>query len=77
MLRFTWYSLIDQIDWHVELAEQLWVANACGPYDLERRPRPVAAAYRDLLAELRGTTSVPHGELFEVTDAAARLKVEV
>ncbi len=77
VLGFTWYSLIDQIDWHVELAQQLGVVNACGLYDLERRPRPVAEAYADLLAEFGRITIVPHGELFEVTDAAARLKVEV
>ena len=77
VLGFTWYSLIDQIDWDVGLAEKLGHANACGLYDLQRRPRPVAAAYRALLEEFGQITIVPHGEMFEVTDRAARLKVQV
>ena len=77
VLGFTWYSLIDQIDWDVELTEKLGHANACGLYDLQRRPRPVAAAYRALLEEFGQITIVPHGEMFELTDRAARLKVRV
>ena len=74
---FTWYSLTDQIDWDVELAEKRGTVNACGLYDLDRRPRPVAAAYRDILENFGQITVVPHGEVFEVTDQAAELKVEV
>ena len=43
VLGFTWYSLIDQVDWDIELAEKRGVINACGLYDMQRRPRPVAA----------------------------------
>lgn len=77
VLGFTWYSLIDQIDWDVELAEKLGRVNACGLFDLDRRPRPVAAAYRELLEEFGQITIVPHGEMFTVTEQHARLKVEV
>ncbi len=77
VLGFTWYSLTDQIDWNVELAERKGHVNACGLYDLERRPRAVAAAYRALLEEFGRITIVPYGELFEITEAEARLKVEV
>lgn len=77
VLGFTWYSLIDQIDWDVELAEKLGRVNACGLYDLDRRPRPVAASYRALLQEFGQITIVPHGEMFDVTALPARLKVEV
>ncbi len=77
VLGFTWYSLIDQIDWDVELAELRGTVNACGLFDLERRPRPVSVAYRQLLQEFGQITIVPHGELFEVTTRAASLKVEV
>ncbi|MBC7563867.1 MAG: family 1 glycosylhydrolase [Gemmatimonadaceae bacterium] len=77
VLGFTWYSLIDQIDWDVGLAERKGTVNACGLYDLERKPRPVADAYRALLREFGRITIVPHGELFEITDAGARLKIEV
>src|SRR4051794_13019741 len=45
VLGFTWYSLIDQVDWDIQLAEKRGTVNACGLYDMERRPRPVAAAY--------------------------------
>jgi len=77
VLGFTWYSLIDQIDWETGLAEQKGTVNACGLYDLDRKPRPVADAYKMLLQEYGQITIVPHGELFEVTNAPATLKVEV
>ena len=77
VLGFTWYSLIDQIDWDIELKEQRGQVNACGLYDLQRQPRPVAAAYRALLEEFGQITIVPHGELFTVTSQPARLKIEV
>ena len=77
VLGFTWYSLVDQIDWDCGLAKKNNHVNACGLYDLDRNPRPVAAAYRMLLKEYGQITIFPHGELFEVTDREARLKVEV
>jgi beta-glucosidase/6-phospho-beta-glucosidase/beta-galactosidase len=77
VLGFTWYSLTDQIDWDIGLAKKRGTVNACGLYDLKRKPRPVAAAYRALLEEFGQITIVPHGELFEVTNQPARLKVEV
>ena len=77
VLGFTWYSLIDQVDWETGLAEKKGVVNACGLYDLDRKPRPVADAYKMLLQEYGQITIVPHGELFEITDRPATLKVEV
>ncbi len=77
VLGFTWYSLIDQIDWDTGLAEKKDKVNECGLYDLNRNPRPVAAAYKMLLEEYGQITIFPHGELFEVTEKNARLKVEV
>jgi beta-glucosidase/6-phospho-beta-glucosidase/beta-galactosidase len=77
VLGFTWYSLTDQVDWHLELAEKRGEVNPCGLYDLDRKPRPVAHAYRQLLEEFGQITIVPHGEMFEVTKEPARLKVEV
>ncbi len=77
VLGFTWYSLIDQIDWDTGLAEKNNRVNACGLYTLDRKPQPVAAAYRMLLEEYGQITIFPHGELFEVTTKEARLKVEV
>ncbi|GGE22104.1 hypothetical protein GCM10011529_30910 [Polymorphobacter glacialis] len=77
VLGFTWYSLIDQIDWDVALAVKNGTVNSCGLYDLDRRPRPVAAAYRQLLEEFGQITVVPHGELFVVGDQPAKLMIEV
>lgn len=77
VLGFTWYSLIDQIDWDTELAQKKDTVNACGLYDLGRRPRLVAAAYRSLLEEFGQITIVPHGEMFDVTDRSAHLKMAI
>ena len=77
VLGFTWYSLIDQIDWETGLAEKKGTVNACGLFDLDRKPRAVAEAYKMLLQEYGQITIVPHGELFEVTNRPATLKVEV
>ncbi|GAB3637478.1 family 1 glycosylhydrolase [Hymenobacter arcticus] len=77
VLGFTWYSLIDQIDWETGLAEKKGTVNACGLFDLDRKPRLVADAYKMLLQEYGQITIVPHGELFEVTTRPATLKVEV
>jgi beta-glucosidase/6-phospho-beta-glucosidase/beta-galactosidase len=77
VLGFTWYSLTDQIDWDVELAEKLGHVNACGLFDLNRKPRPVAAAFRALIERFGQITIVPHGEMFAVTKNPARLKIEV
>lgn len=77
VLGFTWYSLTDQIDWDSALSKKNGNVNECGLYDLQRKPRPVAADYRQLLEEFGQITVVPHGEVFEITDRPARLKVEV
>jgi beta-glucosidase/6-phospho-beta-glucosidase/beta-galactosidase len=46
---FTWYSLTDQVDWDSALRENRGTVNPLGLYDLERKIRPVGAAYRDLI----------------------------
>jgi hypothetical protein len=77
VLGFTWYSLHDQIDWDIGLAEKRGTVCECGLFDLDRKPRPVAEAYRKLLKEYGQITIVPHGEMFEITDQEARLKVVI
>ncbi|MGI4020997.1 MAG: family 1 glycosylhydrolase [Janthinobacterium lividum] len=77
VLGFTWYSLIDQVDWDIELAEKKGTVNACGLFDLERKPRPVAQAYKMLLEQFGRITIIPYGEVFELTDRLANLKIEV
>src|SRR5688572_5621004 len=51
VLGFTWYSLHDQVDWDTQLAERHARINECGLYDLQRNPRPVAAAYKSLIKD--------------------------
>jgi len=77
VLGFTWYSLTDQVDWDTALAEQRGTVVPCGLFDLDRRPRPVARAYRALLEEFGRITIVPHAEMFEVTTQPAMLKTAV
>jgi beta-glucosidase len=48
---FTWYSLTDQVDWDTALREDNGRVNALGLYDLDRRIRPVGAAYKQLIAQ--------------------------
>ncbi len=77
VLGFTWYSLIDQVDWDIQLAEKRGTVNACGLFDMDRRPRPVARAYRDLLDEFAGITALAHGEMFEFTTRNAVTRLDV
>ena len=50
---FTWYSLIDQVDWDTALREDNGNVNPLGLYDLDRNIRPVGAAYKELISEWR------------------------
>ncbi len=77
VLGFTWYSLIDQIDWDSSLAEKNGNVNACGLYDLDRKPRPVSEAYKALLQEYGQISLMPHGEFMEITERDASLKTAV
>ena len=47
---FTWYSLTDQIDWQHALRVERNDLHPVGLYDLERKPRPVADRYREIIA---------------------------
>jgi beta-glucosidase/6-phospho-beta-glucosidase/beta-galactosidase len=49
LVGFTWYSLIDQVDWDSALARPLGNVNPVGLFDLNRDPRPVGLAYRHLI----------------------------
>lgn len=77
VLGFTWYSLIDQVDWDKGLAEKVGTINECGLFNMNRKPHPVAEAYKMLLKDFGQITIVPYGEMFEITDRPAKLKVEV
>ncbi len=55
LLGFTYYSLTDQVDWDTALREDNGNVNPLGLYDLDRKIRPVGAAYKELVQEWRGT----------------------
>lgn len=50
---FTWYSLTDQIDWHIALREERNQVHPVGLYNLKRRPRMVGREYRRLIRQWR------------------------
>ena len=77
VLGFTWYSLTDQVDWDIQLAEKKGTVNACGLYDLDRKPRKVAADYRQIIDSFGRISVMPHAEMLAITDRPARLKVDV
>jgi beta-glucosidase/6-phospho-beta-glucosidase/beta-galactosidase len=60
VLGFTWYSLVDQMDWDTALRDERNMVNPVGLYDLDRRPHPVAAAYRRLIQEFAGKLVRPN-----------------
>ncbi len=53
IIGFTWYSITDQMDWHIALREKLGIPNAVGLFDLDRKIRPVGKAYKQLIADWR------------------------
>ena len=46
---FTWFGLLDMKDWDSALTNPRGRTNRVGLYDLDRKPRPVAKAYRELI----------------------------
>ena len=55
---FTWYSLLDQIDWNIGLSKPLGNVFPVGLFDLNRDPRPVAQAYKYLI-EMYSSETLP------------------
>ncbi|MDQ6620239.1 MAG: family 1 glycosylhydrolase [Pseudomonadota bacterium] len=51
MVGFTWYSLIDQVDWDTALRENNGTVNPLGLFDLDRKIRPVGEAYQKLMMD--------------------------
>ncbi len=54
LVGFTWFSLVDQVDWDTALREDNGTVNHLGLYGLDRKIRPVGEAYRDLIQAWRG-----------------------
>lgn len=51
LLGFTWYSLIDQVDWDSALREDAGQVNSLGLYDINRKIKPVGKVYKELISE--------------------------
>ncbi len=51
VIGFTWYSLIDQVDWDTALREDNGRVNALGMYDMNRNIRPLGIAYQKLIQQ--------------------------
>jgi beta-glucosidase/6-phospho-beta-glucosidase/beta-galactosidase len=49
LVGFTWYSLIDQIDWGSALREVLGIVHPVGLFDLNREARSVGLSYKHLI----------------------------
>lgn len=63
---FTWFSLTDQVDWDIQLREIKGKVTPNGLFTLDRQPRPVAAAFRELAtryANLPVLQDVPIGSI--------------
>lgn len=54
IIGFTWYSLIDQVDWDSLLVDNAGHVNHYGLFDLDRRIKPVGEAYRELIKTWSG-----------------------
>ena len=63
---FTWYSLLDQIDWNIGLSKPLGNVFPVGLYDLNRDPRPVALAYKHLIEMYRKEPLLAGTDLLEM-----------
>ncbi len=50
---FTWFSLLDQVDWDSALRDNAGNVNPLGLYDLDRKIRPVGEAYKKLIEQWR------------------------
>jgi len=53
IIGFTWYSLVDQVDWDTALREDNGHINPLGLFDMDRHIRPVGESYQRLVAQWR------------------------
>jgi beta-glucosidase/6-phospho-beta-glucosidase/beta-galactosidase len=67
VLGFTWYSLIDQVDWDTALREPNHNINPLGLYTMERQIRPVGEAYKELIARFNWLPIVHNSDFLGIT----------
>lgn len=63
VIGFTWYSLIDQVDWDTALREDNGNVNSLGLYDMDRKIRPVGKEYMNIIKQWK---EVLEGESYGV-----------
>lgn len=51
LLGFTWYSLIDQVDWDTALRKDNGNVNSLGLYDISRNIRPVGTQFKKIIEQ--------------------------
>lgn len=51
IIGFTWFGLVDMVDWDTALTKARGTVNTVGLYTLQRKPRKVAREYRRLVEE--------------------------
>jgi len=64
---FTWYSLLDQVDWNIGLSKAVGNVFPVGLYDLNRDPRPVAVAYKHLIRMYRNEPLLEATDILEMS----------
>jgi beta-glucosidase/6-phospho-beta-glucosidase/beta-galactosidase len=53
LVGFTWYSLVDQIDWSIAMSQAVGIVYPVGLFDLNREARTVGLAYMHLIEMYR------------------------
>lgn len=69
VIGFTWYSLLDQIDWNIGLSKPLGNVFPVGLFDLNRDPRPVAQAYQYLIEMYQNEKLPKEAEILKLAKA--------
>jgi beta-glucosidase/6-phospho-beta-glucosidase/beta-galactosidase len=65
---FTWYGLVDLVDWEGWMLKQEGKAVPCGLYTLDRKPRPVCAEFKRLVREYRHLPILRQNPVFGIGD---------
>jgi beta-glucosidase/6-phospho-beta-glucosidase/beta-galactosidase len=68
---FTWYGLVDFVDWEGWLLKKEGRVVPCGLYTLDRKPRPVCREFRRLIREYSHLPILKENPLFGIGDGAA------
>jgi beta-glucosidase/6-phospho-beta-glucosidase/beta-galactosidase len=76
VLGFTWYCLVDQVDWNSALSQDNGTVNPVGLYDLNRKIRPVGLAYRDLVQNFQTEPLLPRSSVLGFFEGATPHEIE-